>query len=127
MDSKYQISSIKYTGGEEDIPTGAVRITMPNGSQVETAAVGNGPVDALFNAIKDAVSTDMNFVGFAIENTRMGSDAPGEVVVQLKSPDGSKIYEGRSQGTDIIVASARAAVDALNTRFFQDVVAVHTV
>lgn len=83
-----------------------------DGQVVETTGEGGGPVEAAFNAIKAATKTDNELVLYSVNNVTPGSDAQGEVTVRLKK--GGRIVNGLGAHTDIIIASARAYVHALN-------------
>mgnify|MGYP001578382409 FL=1 len=113
-----------YVGGKDSIPTATVQMKKPDGSEVTEAAVGNGPVDAVFKAIQRALGIRVELLEFSVSAISSGSEAIGKVVVQIKD-DGAE-HEGSALGTDIIVASAEAFVDALNAAFEVAVVA-HTV
>ncbi|HEX7380799.1 MAG TPA: 2-isopropylmalate synthase [Nevskiaceae bacterium] len=83
------------------------------GEVVERQAEGDGPVDAVFAAIEQAVDdSGAHLVLYAVNNITAGSDAQGEVTVRL-SRDG-RIVNGNGADTDIVVASAKAYVNALN-------------
>ena len=83
-----------------------------DGKTVETSGEGGGPVEAAFNAIKAATKTDNELVLYSVNNVTPGSDAQGEVTVRLKK--NGRIVNGLGAHTDIIIASARAYVHALN-------------
>ena len=123
--SGYQLTHIQYSGGRDSIPTATVKVKKPDGSEVvEAASSGNGPVDAVFNAIQRALGICIELVEFSVEATSPGSEAEGKVVVRVHQ--NGIVYEGSGLGTDIIVASAEAFVDALNKKAFEVVVAVHS-
>ena len=87
---------------------------MVNPFQIEKngAGFGVGPVDALFNVISDLVGRSPEFEQYAINSITGGTDALGEVTVRIRDKQYSAI--GRGNHPDVLVASARAYVDALN-------------
>jgi 2-isopropylmalate synthase len=110
--------------GTQGMPTATVRLRGPDGKQHVRAAVGTGPVDAAFKAIDEIVATESRLLEFAVHAVTEGIDALGEVTVRVKGEDTgvhaqhgahqSRIVHGHGADTDIIVASAKAYVAALN-------------
>ena len=76
------------------------------------SAVGNGSVDAIYNAIDRADREEVELEDYSIKSVTQGKDALGEVHVVLKQDEVSA--QGRGVSTDILEASARAYIDALN-------------
>ena len=112
----YHLENIQVTCGNPGMPTATVRIGTPTGSCVEVA-VGTGPVDAAYKAIAQCVGTPTRLLEFSVNAITEGIDALGEVMVRLTptsaGPDGP-VYSGHGADNDIIVASAKAYVNALN-------------
>lgn len=123
----YQVIHVQYSGGNESIPTATVKLKRPDGLEVsEAAASGNGPVDAVFKAIQRTLEIRIEFLDFSVSAISSGSEAVGRVTVQIK--DNGEMHEGVGLGTDIIVASAEALIDALNKKaLFEATVATHTI
>jgi 2-isopropylmalate synthase len=78
----------------------------------EGAAIGDGPVDAVYKAISEVTKNTAKLVRYEIRAVTSGAEAIGEVTVQLEQ-DGRKML-GRGASTDVIEASAKAYVDGLN-------------
>ena len=78
---------------------------------------GNGPVDATFNAIKKLAKTDFKLKLYQVNAITAGTDAQGEVTVRLEDDDLSS--QARGSDPDIIVASAKAYINALNRLIFK--------
>ena len=97
--------------GNMAVPTATVRITV-GGERHEEAATGDGPVDAIFNAIDRALGLTTKLLEYVVQAVTPGKQAIGEVSVSLEI-DGRK-FVGRGASTDILEASARAYVNALN-------------
>jgi 2-isopropylmalate synthase len=76
------------------------------------AAIGTGPVDAIYKAINRVVKVPNDLIEFSVQSVTAGIDAIGEVTIRLKHEE--RIFSGRSANTDIIVASAQAYINALN-------------
>jgi 2-isopropylmalate synthase len=108
----YHLERIQVTCGDRGIPTAAVKLTGPNGKELADAALGTGPIDAVYKAINRIVKVSNVLTEFSVNSVTEGIDAIGEVLIRIES-DGTS-YTGRGADTDIIVASARAYMNALN-------------
>jgi 2-isopropylmalate synthase len=97
--------------GNVAVPTATVRITV-GGERHEEAATGDGPVDAIFNAIDRALGLTTKLLEYGVQAVTPGKQAIGEVSVSLEI-DGRK-FVGRGASTDILEASAKAYVNAIN-------------
>jgi 2-isopropylmalate synthase len=92
-------------------PTATVKIKSKEGIK-EAQAEGDGPVDAAYEAIRDATGFSPKLESYSIRAVTGGKEALGEATVKIRT-DG-RIYIGRGISTDIIEASAKAYVDAIN-------------
>ncbi len=108
----YRLERLQVTCGDRGIPTAAVRLRTPQGEIREEAAVGTGPVDATCKAIDRIVAVPCKLTEFTVSSVTEGIDAIGEVLIRVESQ--GITYTGRGADTDIIVASAKAYVNALN-------------
>lgn len=108
----YHLKRIQVTCGDKGMPTAAVRLITPDEQVIEDAALGTGPVDAVYKAINRLVGVPNKLTEFSVKSVTEGIDAIGEVLIRIES-DGIS-YTGRGADTDIIVASARAYINALN-------------
>ncbi|MFH1381449.1 MAG: 2-isopropylmalate synthase [Chloroflexota bacterium] len=108
----YHIDRVQVTCGDKGVPTAAVRLIGPKGELLADAALGTGPVDAVYRAINRLVAVPNNLTEFTVKSVTEGIDAIGEVLIRIES-DGIT-YTGRGADTDIIVASAKAYMNALN-------------
>jgi 2-isopropylmalate synthase len=89
------------------------RIVMTDdGREVHTESQGSGPVDATFKAIESVVKSGADLLLYSVNSITTGTDAQGEVTVRLTK--GGRIVNGQGADTDIVVASAKAYIDALN-------------
>lgn len=112
VSEEYHLERLQVTCGDRGMPTAAVRLTGPDGKQVEDAALGTGPVDAVYQAINRIVEVPNELTEFTVKSVTEGIDAIGEVLIRIES-DGVT-YTGRGADTDIIVSSAKAYINALN-------------
>jgi 2-isopropylmalate synthase len=92
-------------------PTAAVKIKT-KGEVKEAQADGDGPVDAAYNAIREATGFSPKLESYSIRAVTSGKEALGEATVKIKT-DG-RTFVGRGISTDIIEASAKAYIDAIN-------------
>ncbi len=82
------------------------------GAEKPAAAQGSGPVDAAFKAIETLIASGAELLLYSVNNITSGTDSQGEVTVRL-SKEG-RIVNGQGADTDIVVASAKAYINALN-------------
>jgi len=108
----YHLDRLQVSCGDRGIPTAAVRIIAPDGQVIADAALGTGPVDAVCKAINRLVGVPNVLTEFSVKSVTEGIDAIGEVLIRIESE--GVTYTGRGADTDIIVASAKAYVNALN-------------
>ena len=112
VSEEYHLDRIQVTCGDRGIPTAAVRLIGPDGQALADAALGTGPVDAVYKAINRIVKVSNSLTEFTVKSVTEGIDAIGEVLIRIES-DGVT-YTGRGADTDIIVSSAKAYINALN-------------
>jgi 2-isopropylmalate synthase len=124
--SVYTLDGLQVTCGTMGMPTATVRLKGPDGKVHIQASMGTGPVDATYKAINTIVNTPNTLLEFNIHAITEGIDALGEVTVRVQGNNGNKtmdaqkellysrIYGGHGADTDIIVASAKAYINALN-------------
>jgi len=108
----YHLDRLQVSCGDRGIPTAAVRLIGPDEQALEDAALGTGPVDAVYKAINRLVGVPNELTEFSVKSVTEGIDAIGEVLIRMESE--GITYTGRGADTDIIVASAKAYINALN-------------
>ena len=108
----YHLEHVQVSCGDHLVPTASVKLIGPGGQPLADAALGTGPVDAIYKAINRLVGVPNNLIEFSVKSVTAGIDAMGEVTIRIES--GGKTYTGRGAATDIIVASAKAYMNALN-------------
>jgi 2-isopropylmalate synthase len=108
----YHLDHVEVSCGDHSLPTATVRLIGPDGQSLADAALGTGPVDAVYKAINRIVGIPNELTEFTVQSITEGIDAIGEVLIRIESE--GVTYTGRGAATDIIVASARAYMNALN-------------
>ncbi len=108
----YHLEHVQVSCGDHLVPTASVRLVGPGGQLLADASLGTGPVDAVYKAINRLVGVPNNLTEFSVKSVTAGIDAMGEVTIRIES--GGRTYTGRGADTDIIVASAKAYMNALN-------------
>jgi len=108
---KYKLTFLSVTSGSELIPTATVQMEV-DGKVIKTADLGNGPVDAVFKTIKKITGDTSKLVRYEVDAITGGTDAQGSVKCTLEK-EGMTII-GHGSDTDIIVASGKAYINALN-------------
>ena len=111
------------------MPTATVRLTGPDGETRTVAEVGTGPVDAVYKAIQSLVQVPATLLEYTVQSVTEGIDALGEVSVRVApheddSPNDkinpqyehsrARVFHGHGAHTDVIVASAKAYLAAIN-------------
>ncbi len=112
-ESLFGLDYMHINAGSTSIPTATVRIKS-KGQLFEDSATGDGPVDALFNAIDRAINKKPKVESYRVRSVTSGRQALGEVVVRLRKDN--KTFSGKGVSTDIIEASAKAYLQALNLK-----------
>ena len=107
----YRLEYLHAYSGTAAIPTATVRVRVRDEVK-EGASVGDGPVDAVCKAISAVTGTSATLGRYEIRAVTSGTEAMGEVTVQLEQ--GGRRVMGRGASTDVIEASAKAYVDGLN-------------
>jgi len=108
----YKLDHVQVSCGNHQVATATVRLQAPDGKLVTDAATGTGPVDSVYKAINRIVQVPNNLTEFSVNAVTEGIDAIGSVTIRIEK-DG-RVYVGRGADTDIIVASAKAYMSALN-------------
>ena len=122
----FALDGMQVSCGTMGMPTATVRLSGPEGELHIQAAVGTGPVDAAYKAVDEIVGVENTLLEFSVHAVTEGIDAQGEVTVRIQGEDGStapnaqretaqpRTYGGYGADTDIIVASVKAYLSAVN-------------
>jgi 2-isopropylmalate synthase len=108
----FKVELVQVSCGSNAQPTATVTLRTPDGEELTDAAIGTGPVDAVYKAINRVVNVPNELIEFSVQSVTGGIDALGEVTIRLRHE--SRVFSGHAANTDIIVASAQAYVNALN-------------
>jgi len=108
----FRLEFVQVSCGDRARPTATVTLRTPEGEELTDAAIGTGPVDAVYKAINRVVNVPNQLIEFAVQSVTAGIDAIGEVTIRLRYQE--RVYSGHAANTDIIVASAQAYINALN-------------
>ena len=108
---KFKLVKLYAHGGTDDAPSAEVVIEIDGEAMSETSN-GDGPVDAAYKAIASITGTQSKLLKYSVNAITKGTDAQGEVSAKLQE-DGHTVI-GQGAHTDIIIASARAYINALN-------------
>jgi len=108
---RYRIKDLRVSSGINIIPRASVRIKY-RGRTMEAASTGDGPVDACYKAIDRATGIKGKLLNYSLRAITGGKDALGEVAVRVRAK--GRIISGRGSSTDIIEASAKAYLNAMN-------------
>jgi 2-isopropylmalate synthase len=133
----WTLENLQVGCGTLGMPTASVRLIGPDGDTKVAAAVGTGPVDAAYRAIDSLVQRPLTLIDYNVRSVTEGIDALAEVTVRITGPStggpinpqhetDEQIWRGTGAETDIIVASVKAYLGALN-RMIATVGAVETV
>jgi 2-isopropylmalate synthase len=108
----WHMERVHVVAGDTVRPTATVRLMSKDGTRYEDAAVGDGPVDAVYKAINRIINVPNLLTEFTVKSVTEGIDAQGDVTIRVEA--NGRTYTGRGADTDIIVASAKAYMNALN-------------
>jgi 2-isopropylmalate synthase len=123
----YYLDGMQVSCGTLGMPTATVRLKGPDGKIYVHASMGSGPVDAAYKAIDTIIKVPNTLLEFNVHAITEGIDALGEVTVRIQPKDDgnttmdaqseipyTRVFGGHGADTDIIVASAKAYINALN-------------
>lgn len=108
----FKLENIQLSYGSNSIPTASVRVVKSTGDILEEAACGNGSVDSIYKAIDRVTNEEVVLEDYKILSVTHGKDALGEVYVRLSQ--GAFSVQGRGVSTDVLEASAKAYLRAIN-------------
>ncbi|MCK5225461.1 MAG: 2-isopropylmalate synthase [Planctomycetes bacterium] len=110
----FELEYLHVACGTGTLPTASVKIKTAGKKNVSTAAAcGDGPIDAAYQAIREAIKLSPKLESYAIKAVTGGKKALGEATVKIVDETNTR-FTGRGVSTDIIEASAKAYVDAIN-------------
>ena len=107
----FKLTYVHTTSGSDTVPTATIRLSR-EGKELQDAACGDGPVDACYKTINRMTGLSPELLDYTLHSVTKGRDALGEVSVKLRYKGFD--VSGRGASTDIIEASAKAYVNAIN-------------
>jgi 2-isopropylmalate synthase len=117
MEPTYLLKQFVINSGSNMTATAAVKLTRDK-KDIEDVSTGDGPVDAAFNAIERITGISFTLEEYVIHAVTAGKDAQGEVSVRVSY--NGKTYKGRGVSTDVIGASIKAYLFAVNSMLFEE-------
>ncbi|MDI9582690.1 MAG: 2-isopropylmalate synthase [Acidobacteriota bacterium] len=111
MPAVWNLVSLQTTSGPQTMPTATVKLER-EGEMFQDAACGNGPVDASCKAIERITGVELTLEDYSLRSVSMGKDALGEATVKVKRNGHEAI--GKAASTDVVEASAKAYLNAVN-------------
>jgi 2-isopropylmalate synthase len=122
----FSLDAVQVTCGSNGMPTATVRLVCPDGECRTRACVGTGPVHAVFKAIDSLVQAPSELIEYTINAVTEGIDALGHASVRVRAatadgrvnpqhgPGSTSAFHGHAADTDVLVASTKAYLSALN-------------
>ena len=110
-DECYKLLALRVCSETGETPVAGITLSV-DGEEKAGECAGSGPVDAAFRAIEEIVSSGTQLQLYSVNNITSGTDAQGEVTVRLEKA--GRIVNGLGADTDIVIASAKAYLNALN-------------
>ena len=124
----WKLNHIQVSCGDLSMPTATVSLTGPDGVEYRDAALGTGPVDAVYQAVNRIIGVSNRLTEFTINAVTEGLDAVAETTIRIQPENGGteyslnpqtnqpfvRTFSGHGASTDIVVSSARAYISALN-------------
>jgi 2-isopropylmalate synthase len=109
---RWKLISLHTSAGTGSIPTATIELQEDGKPLVCDAAIGDGPVDAVFNALERITHVFARLQNYQVRSLTVGKEAQGEVLVEIVH--NNRVVHGKAASTDIIAASAQAYLKALN-------------
>ncbi|MGE5193988.1 MAG: 2-isopropylmalate synthase [Deltaproteobacteria bacterium] len=109
---RWHLVSLHTSAGTGAIPTATIELQEDGKPLVCDAATGDGPVDAVFNALERITHIFARLQNYQVRSLTVGKEAQGEVLVEIVH--NNRVFHGKAASTDIIAASANAYLKALN-------------
>lgn len=117
---KYKLNYMNVMTSLEGIPTATIRLKTDD-CEIIDAGIGVGSVDAVYKTIDKMVNADYSLLDYTVKSVTGGTDALGEVTVKLSAKN-QEVYTGRGASLDIVEASAKAYLNAVNKLVYYEAV-----
>jgi 2-isopropylmalate synthase len=113
----YELKSVQVQYGTENQPEATATVVTPAGETVSATANGNGSVEAIFNTLEKLLETKVNILDYRVTSVSKGRDALAEAVINMNYNE--EKVTGRDAAQDVLEASAKAYVNAINRQIIQ--------
>ena len=113
----YELKSVQVQYGTENQPEATATVVTPTGEIVSATANGNGSVEAIFNTLEKLLETKVNILDYRVTSVSKGRDALAEAVINMNYNE--EKVTGRDAAQDVLEASAKAYVNAINRQIIQ--------
>ena len=110
--NKFELLSLYVESGLREKALAKITLKIDGDRHSDSKQGGDGPIDVIYKTISTMAKMEVRLIDYRLKGLRSGSDAEGEVVVQLEK--GGRLFCGKAHSKNVIVASADAYVDALN-------------
>lgn len=117
-DDRYELQFLQVSYGSRVVPTTTVGIKLPSGEVVQESATGKGSVESIYNALQRVLDDEIKLLDYRIQSTTGGADSLAEVYVKVNYR--GQTSSGRSVEHDVLEASAKAYLDAVNRIIFKE-------
>lgn len=117
-EKRYELEFIQVAYGSTVVPTTTVGIKTLTGETVQESATGKGSVESLYNAIQRVLDSEVKLLDYRIQSTTGGIDSLAEVYVKVNYH--GQTSSGRGVAHDVLEASAKAYLDAVNRILFRE-------
>ena len=115
--STYHLES--YTTSSSNLASSMSQVTLScNGEIINGVSIGDGPIDSAFRAIEQCIGYHYELDDFQVQSVTEGKEALGSALVRLRN--NGRLYSGNGISTDIVAASIRAYINALNKIVFEE-------
>lgn len=110
----FKLDYVGFSSGNRQIPTATLTLVDKDGNKITDSSTGDGPVDAAFKTVERISGVSGSLKSYKIGAITAGKDAQGEAVISVVFNGSSEQISGRGYSTDVLVASVRAYINALN-------------
>lgn len=116
--SYYELTALQVQYGTMNIPTATITLTDPDGNILQDASTGSGSVEAIYNTLEGMIDSPVRLDDYRIQSNTGGRDALAEVYVRVTF--NNKTSRGRGTAQDVLEASAKAYLNAVNRVLLQE-------
>ncbi|WP_102345361.1 2-isopropylmalate synthase [Bacillus sp. Marseille-P3661] len=114
----YELKSLQVQFGTHQVPTATISMTTPSGEEIQDASTGSGSVEAIYNTLERIIGSPVRLDDYRIQSNTSGRDALAEVFVKVYF--NGMTSSGRGTAQDVLEASAKAYLNAINRILLQE-------